>query len=664
MINWPTILAHTSDLSPICKLHPAQTFYWNTACLTQSSFLVYAEKLSNQVNPHTIWVLSTCGGCLLGKSTQHSFKTDSPICCSKPFAPMHMDLAGLICTNSIQGSFYHYIIVDDHLHFKWVFFLQTKDQAFDKFKTFHAFILTQIWYHTQSYTFWLEGGGKFMSTEFKRFMESNGIEHQLTAPHTPQQNRVAERTNCTIAGVATALLQLARMPNRFWESTISTAVHVRNHTPSHINNYVCLSTWKTFQPGPWSFIPTCLWMPCILPYHKNSNQIQSHFWTLDFCRLWRFPKAYKLWDPKGQKFVITIDIIFEETTFPLCTETARPVQSIPLWEFPPKPAEYVDVTLPESDDEDNNIPLTIPSAQPSVQTDAPPQQQMTNLLDQTPVSPVQELWRLTWLTWDIHSADPTNVNPDHEWLQQGSTPWVPGIWTNMTKAFLAATNVTSAEDPSTYEHAMCTAEAHLWQKAMTKEITALHDNGTWVLVDLPPGRKTVKNWWVYITKPDTSGKDSDQAHLVATGFTQEAVVDYEETFTPVAWLDSVGHICIHIYAKRSIQIYILIFSFIFLSEVVCFTICLYIQIFVYFSEFFSFYRSYKNCVNTWHGTSNLLPLRHHVPAHHAESKSKGRLWHHKQLQGIYGWNHYTNSLSPQCLTIHWGVLFFRIPLLI
>ena len=87
--------------------------------------------------------------------------------------------------------------------------------------------------------------------------------------------------------------------------------------------------------------------------------------------------------------------------------------------------------------------------------------------------------------------------------------------------------------------------------------------------------------------------------------------------------ESVGHICIHIYAKRSIQIYILIFSFIFLSEIICSIIHLYIQIFVYFSEFFFFYYSHKkNCVNIWHSTSNLLLLRCHVPTHHAESNSK------------------------------------------
>ena len=85
---------------------------------------------------------------------------------------------------------------------------------------------------------------------------------------------------------------------------------------------------------------------------------------------------------------------------------------------------------------------------------------------------------------------------------------------------------------------------------------------------------------------------------------------------------NVGHICIHIYAKRSIQIYILIFSFIFLSEIVCSIIHLCIQIFVYFSDFFFVYYFHKNCVDIRHGTSNLLPLRCHVPTHHVESNSK------------------------------------------
>ena len=85
---------------------------------------------------------------------------------------------------------------------------------------------------------------------------------------------------------------------------------------------------------------------------------------------------------------------------------------------------------------------------------------------------------------------------------------------------------------------------------------------------------------------------------------------------------NVGHICIHIYAKRSIQIYILIFSFIFISEIVCSVVRIRIQIFVYFSDFFFFYYSHKNCVNIWHGTSDLLPLRRYVPVCCVEPNSE------------------------------------------
>ena len=96
-----------------------------------------------------------------------------------------------------------------------------------------------------------------------------------------------------------------------------------------------------------------------------------------------------------------------------------------------------------------------------------------------------------------------------------------------------------------------------------------------------------------------------------------------------------------VYAKKvNPNIYFNIF-FYFLSEIVRLTLWLCILIFVYFSEFSVILLCFKNCVYTWHGTSNLLPLLHHFPAHHVESKPKGHLWHHK----VYvGWNCNTDSL--------------------
>jgi transposase InsO family protein len=100
-----------------------------------------------------------------------------------------MDLAGPMRTRSVQGNFYHYIIIDDYTRFKWTFFLSTKDQALEKFKFFHAYILTQ--FNKKIKAARSDRGGEFLSKLFTNFMEEKGIRHELTTPYTPQQNRVA-----------------------------------------------------------------------------------------------------------------------------------------------------------------------------------------------------------------------------------------------------------------------------------------------------------------------------------------------------------------------------------------------------------------------------------------------------------------------------------------
>ena len=41
-------------------------------------------------------------------------------------------------------------------------------------------------------------GTEYTSEKFNKFCEKEGIEHQLTAPYTPQQNGVVERKNRTL----------------------------------------------------------------------------------------------------------------------------------------------------------------------------------------------------------------------------------------------------------------------------------------------------------------------------------------------------------------------------------------------------------------------------------------------------------------------------------
>jgi len=69
-------------------------------------------------------------------------------------------------------------------------------------------------------------------------MEKQGVHHQLTAPHTPQHNGVAERANWTMAEAAQAMLQSMGMLQGFWECAVATAVHIRNCAPSHVTGNV------------------------------------------------------------------------------------------------------------------------------------------------------------------------------------------------------------------------------------------------------------------------------------------------------------------------------------------------------------------------------------------------------------------------------------------
>jgi hypothetical protein len=85
--------------------------------------------------------------------------------------------------------------------------------------------------------------------------------------------------------------------------------------------------------------------------------------------------------------------------------------------------------------------------------------------------------------------------------------------------------------PSSYRQALKDPN---WHNAMLDEFNALLRNDTWSLVPCPAGANVVTGKWIFRHKLNADGSLARyKARWVVRGFTQQARVDYGETFSPV-----------------------------------------------------------------------------------------------------------------------------------
>ena len=77
-----------------------------------------------------------------------------------------------------------------------------------------------------------DNGGEYTSSRFEKFLQDEGIHHERTIPKTPEQNGVAERMNRTLVEMVRSMLFDSKLPHRFWVEALSTAVYLRNRSPT------------------------------------------------------------------------------------------------------------------------------------------------------------------------------------------------------------------------------------------------------------------------------------------------------------------------------------------------------------------------------------------------------------------------------------------------
>ena len=151
-------------------------------------------------------------------------------CTTGPLELVHSNVCGKMEEKSRGGAEYFLTFVDHHTRYALVYPLQTKDQVFGHFVQWKALVEKSIGKKLK--TLRTDNGGEFTSTQFEEFLKTEELRHERTIPKTLQQNGVAERLNRTLVEMSRSMLLDSKLPKKYWEESVSTAVYIRNRCPT------------------------------------------------------------------------------------------------------------------------------------------------------------------------------------------------------------------------------------------------------------------------------------------------------------------------------------------------------------------------------------------------------------------------------------------------
>jgi hypothetical protein len=405
----------------------------------------------------------------------------------------------------------------------------------------------------------IDNGGEFTTAEFMSYCVYEGIQRHYSVSYSPQQNGVVKRHNQTVVGMARGLLKQRGMSAVFWGEAVVTAVYILNHSPTKaLNGKTSYETWHGRKPA----VSHLRVFGC-LAFSKELG----HIGKLDdrnipgvFIGYAEGSKAYRILDPGTQRVRTTCDVVFDEgqgwvwdkavddgstPTYDNFTieyvhfegaggvgSSLPPSMSTPVPEPPPTSAPRSPATTSAATRSLPSPPQPMTPCTPAVTATPLGTSTLTPAHVENPVEFATPLSHDEERIDAYHNGEPLRYRTMENLLDDQS---VSGLAPHDLEAQLhLACN--DGEHRSFAE-----AERHAaWRAAMQSEMDAVEKNCTWELTDLPRGHNVITLKWVFKLKRDEADAIiKHKARLVTRGFVQREGIDFDDTFTPVARMESV-----------------------------------------------------------------------------------------------------------------------------
>jgi len=419
-----------------------------------------------------------CDACQKGKQHKSSFKALTEISTSRPLELIHMDLFGPTQVQSLGGKKYTYVIVDDYSRYTWVFFLKHKDETFEKFSNFCANVQNEK--ESSIIRVRSDHGGEFENSEFDSYCKAHGIKHEFSFPQAPPQNGVVERKNRTLQEMGRSMLQEHNTPKHFWAEAINTACYILNKV---LIRKTLLKTpyelWKNKKPKV-SFFRVFGSKCYVLRTRGTQDKFAQKSDEGILVGYSQRSKAYRIYLKEKQTIIESLHVDFDEN--------------------PPSSSPIPEVETPSE------------NPQPSFNDES----EVEEITDTPLVKRLRNPHSTDQIIGDIDSGVRTRSSMQNN---------------------IAFSCFVSQIEPKKIDEAL--DDSH-WLLAMQEELNQFVRNDVWELVPKPKDTSIIGTKWVFRNKLDEDGHIiRNKARLVAQGYNQQEGIDYDETFAPVARLESI-----------------------------------------------------------------------------------------------------------------------------